>query len=391
MNFASDTIGGTKAISNSRLSWRGLRGGCLNRFVDEPREFLARQSAHFLLNVGLFWFQFLIRSMHDRSVARIRTIVIPLPQGKKLMLKTKHNATILVIYLTLLFAVEAKATTVVLLISPEGIVLASDGKTANMTTRQGDLPPMTTQKIAIIKNRIAVADIGLAGAQGGAANFTFTAWMENLNNRLPSDVSVDAVVDALKTEGAQKLATFEPSLSVLQTKRNSPTDSCDSLMQLVVAGYEASLPRVVVIQFNVDWDALKILVPKVEVREPPSQVGSNFRAYAFGKQEAITNVLNRDSYAYKVASTSCPKTVTKLLNHQVLTLDESSRLATVLVEIEEDVDPNEVGSGAQIVRILPSGKADSSLKDESLPKYSCGDEEQKQEKQKPQELHRAHP
>ncbi|HXZ11707.1 MAG TPA: hypothetical protein VEG64_04875 [Candidatus Sulfotelmatobacter sp.] len=298
------------------------------------------------------------------------------------MLILINKAAILLVCLTLILPIPTEATTVVIFVSPDGMIVASDRKTLDLAIGQKTLSPEITKKIVIIHDRIAVVSIGLSGDTRNA-NFTFPAWVENLNDGLPSDISVDAVVEAIKAKASQNLALVE--LKDLQSKKISTLDSCDMLTQFVVLGYDGSLPRVVVIQFNVDWDSMKIIAPKIEIDEPPSKVSSNFRVYSFGKQEALTNVSNRDSYAYKKANAACPKTIGKLLDHQVLTLSESGWLATALVQIEEDVDPSSVGSGVQVVRILPSGRAESSFQERGLREATCGDEKepQKQEGRKP--------
>jgi hypothetical protein len=53
-----------------------------------------------------------------------------------------------------------------------------------------------------------------------------------------------------------------------------------------------------------------------------------------------------------------PKTFGDLIFHRrEIPIDETASLARVLIEIEEDTNPSDVGGGIQMVKVLPDGRA----------------------------------
>jgi hypothetical protein len=102
----------------------------------------------------------------------------------------------------LLFAVVAipirlPATTVVVIIAPNGMVLSSDSMTTNRNADYSAAGSFDQAKFVMIQQRIVVAAIGVSEFKGANHEFNFLTWMADLESRMPKDASLDDVASIL--------------------------------------------------------------------------------------------------------------------------------------------------------------------------------------------------
>jgi len=86
----------------------------------------------------------------------------------------------------------ARATTVVYVTSSCGMAVGADGKI---------VPGDTAVKIALLKNRLVVADLYYesATAPGGAVVYDFPTWIKQIDDSTDADISLSGLVEVKKS------------------------------------------------------------------------------------------------------------------------------------------------------------------------------------------------
>ena len=266
--------------------------------------------------------------------------------------------------------IPVRATTVLVMVGPHGIITASDSL-ARIAIPDSE---STAQKLFIIQNRIVVASIGHYDMQGtttsGPMHYNFLTWMKQLQSRLPPNISVDDLAERIRIESAAMFGGFDAALGRSNIKRPNPIEACEDFIQYVIASYYAGRPRVFVVHFYINWDEKKLIGP-IKVLEP---FEGDFGIYPFGVTQAIgfADVLDGNSYAHKQAMRRCPTAFEHLLAHEDISLDETLMFAATLIKIQEDINPSEVGGAVQAVKISPDGRAE---KVGILPKCTTGQQD----------------
>jgi hypothetical protein len=292
------------------------------------------------------------------------------------MLIPKLKATFLVVLLV--FPVPLGATTIVLIATPYGMVVGTDSKvfTTNVLgSGSSRVDEGSTKKFVIVQDRIIVASLGHSDIQRGSAHYNFLAWMEKLQTNLPDGVSVDDLTSTVQTESTKVFAEITAVLQRGIIKRHEPTETCGDFVRYVIAGYQGGVPRIKMVQYYVNWDEERLVGPQVILLDPNEQTIGNFRIHYLGIREALTNLLNRDSYAYKQTMVSSPKAFGDLLAHRDVPLNETIALARAFIKVEEKISPDDVGGRIRVVKVLPNGRAYEVV--DNLPKAPAGKNQQK--------------
>jgi hypothetical protein len=294
------------------------------------------------------------------------------------MLVANHQ-TIVILLIALFCPIPLSASTVLVFVTQQGIVMSTDSKMSTIHAL-GDynerIGEGTTKKFVVVQDRILVASVGHADIQRGDVHYNFLAWMKELEARLPKDISVDDLTSVIQAESAKVFADFDAVLKADVLKRKDATDTCTSFIEYIVAGYQNGNPRVYVVQFYVDWNEKKLVGPLRILREAGDNTNGHFRVYAFGIKESLTDILNRQSYAYKQTMARATKAFGNLLAQRDVTISETISLARTFVQIEENTNPGDVGGTIQLARVLPSGRA-YSVTDELAKAPTPGKKNQK--------------
>jgi hypothetical protein len=292
------------------------------------------------------------------------------------MLIAKLKATFLVVLLA--FPVPLGATTIVLIVTPYGMVIGSDSKMFTTNVLGSDSSRVgegSTKKFVIVQDRIIVASLGHSDIQRGSAHYNFLTWMEKLQTNLPDGISVDDLTSTIQAESAKVFAEITTALQRGIIKRHEPTETCGDFVRYVIAGYQGGAPRIQIVQYYVNWDEERLIGPQVILLDPDKQTVGNFRIHYLGIREALTNVLNRDSYAYKQTMINSPKAFRDLLAHRNVPLNETIALARAFIAVEEKISPDDVGGRIRLVKVLPNGRADEVI--DNLPKTTTRQSQQK--------------
>ena len=293
-----------------------------------------------------------------------------------MLLPIPPNKAVLILLIALL-STQAQATTVIVITSDQGISMATDSQEASVAGLATGRKQVT--KSLIIQDRIAIASLGwgnfeLASARQVATKYDFGTWIGIIESRLPPKVPVDDFVGIIKDEVSKMVPQWQLLISSGAMQHKNPDQIFESLVEYVIAGYRDGMPRLSVIQLYVNWDTKLIFGP---YQVPFELLAGRLNLQLFGIAQAAANVSNSQSYAYKKTMARCPEAFQDLIAHGGVTLDKTNTLARVLVEIEEETSPNDVGGQTRIIEISPTGGAHVVASTKSLPKAKTGGERKK--------------
>jgi hypothetical protein len=280
--------------------------------------------------------------------------------------------------LVLGISIPATATTVVVTVTPLGIVMGTDSKYVRTARNISPVGEGVTDKAVIIQNHIAVASLGQADILVGSVHYNFLDWIADIQSRLSKEVSVDEFASVIETESTAAFGTFHVVLEHGSMVQKDELQSCEPFIQYVVAGFQDNKPKIYVISWEIDWIAKNLVGPK-KILLSDRSVG-NVQFYAFGVEEALKDTLNPGSFAYKQALADSPDEFTALLAKRAVTLDGSIALARTFIRIEEKTNPGDVGGDVRLIRILPNGTANR-VADKTVPKARSADHTQNSPKQ----------
>lgn len=256
-----------------------------------------------------------------------------------------------------------------------GIAVSTDSKKTSVTSDYVKVGEGPTEKTILIKDRIVIVSVGVSGVRYDSFHYDFATWVRNIQSSLPGDISVDDFAGIIETESAKQFSGFaDLAIKRGAFKRRNSYDTCTDFIQYIIAGYQGGVPHIVVVHLETDWDNGRIVGPKISFVEPDGTDNSGyFRAYFFGIKDSITDVANRNSYAYQKA-TAQSNVMERVLLHQDISIDETVALSRILIGIEEKTNPSDVGGSVISAKILPNGRAYNYLE---LPKPKTGTKKKK--------------
>ncbi len=276
---------------------------------------------------------------------------------------TKLNPVILAI---LFHPILMSGTTVVLWFTPAGIVIATDSKATNQDTTFSVFSESTVNKFVIVQGRIVVTTTGVT-ALGGRFQYNFSRWMDALQRKLPADASVEDVARAIEKESSIQFAGMRDAIPEGLLTKGMPDDTCKNFVEYLVAGYQNSIPMLYEVQYYIDWNTQTLIGPRRIIIEPQEHP-RNISYHTYGVNEVINALGDEQSYAYKETMARAPKAFGDMVGKRYLPLDETASIARVLVQIEQEMDPSDVGGEVRIVQIVSNGKADEVKSRTVLPK-----------------------
>ncbi len=298
-----------------------------------------------------------------------------MPNGR---LPAYFHAPIAIVVLLISFSSRANSTAVAVLKTNQGFVILADSKQMSAGPGCGG---DEIKKVFIVQGRFAIAAIGAGCVYGrrnnrGIPDVTYNidnAWIHELQNSLPKNASLGELLKGTEAKFSSSLPTLQSAVTAGEFQ---PSDTMDgrfeTFITFVIVGYEKGLPAVCILRFYIDWDARRFVEasPQAVELEPIENLKMAF--YIFGLAQAVTDILNPKSYAYGQAMATCPKAFSDFVSHKPVSLYESIKIGTVLVQIEEHVNPNKVGGQIRGVEILPDGEATELPESILLPKAITG-------------------
>ncbi len=267
----------------------------------------------------------------------------------------KKPATV-VLLLSLLAVFPCHATTVVVIVVPEGIVLAADGLTLRKTRNGSAAGTRPSMKVFLNKEkRIGLSSVGFGGIEG-STTYVFARWATDTLDLTKSDTTVEQFTALIK-EAANK-NKLEFSALPTDLLRPLPTVICQPFVSYVIVGYEQNQPEVNFVGFDtiVGPSGITIEGPRTVAVHRTQNRMADWGVYYFGFTAGLEAMNNSHSYAYKYILARLPREMEKYVRHEALTLEEAVRMARVMVDIEKRITPDEVGYQTTVVLIPPQGQ-----------------------------------
>jgi hypothetical protein len=165
--------------------------------------------------------------------------------------------------LVLLGCVSAPASTVLVNITPEGIVIAADSKIVSKDFGGYSAPPAgPAKKIFLIRNRIAVGTVGFNVQTITTADdkplFSYdpATWLKSIEQEEPQDISVTRLSEAGKTNSAgyRLIASQAPvELSIFLNRKDLSLRQASTLLRAILRAQNIYTPGFVGPPYNVAW------------------------------------------------------------------------------------------------------------------------------------------
>ncbi len=251
------------------------------------------------------------------------------------------------------------ATTVVAIVSPQGIIVASNSGATKHTETFVPLGKESAIKFFTIQKHLIVAELGTSNfssvEDGKRYDYHFIEWMTKLQESLPPDVAPDAAADKIAAEAAVTFAPFDQELRSGRMKQGNLQEKFKVLVEYVILGYSKGEPRIYVVQLYLDWDGNKVLEPKSFLLHPgPGVSGRGYAFYGFGITGALDDISNTSSYARRQVARQCPD-FEVLSKGNDISLDSLTNIARAEVRVQEKTNPSRVFGNIATVVLRPDG------------------------------------
>lgn len=239
--------------------------------------------------------------------------------------------------IVLAFSNICSATTVVVLITPQAIVLGSDGKEVGTRVR-------TVHKTIIFKKRIVIACLGKANFEvsdnDGSLTFNFNQWIADVEKQYSGNVTVADVTMFLKSKSSVALQSLNRFIREGKVDFQKPQKN---FLDFVIAGYDSGVPTINQVKFQIDWDKNSVN-QTVANDHPRADTRVDFDFFILGSSNFnVNDVKDRESQGYKEMAAFIPHVLPKLAAMKPLTNDEASSTCLAVLRIEakhfDDVGP----------------------------------------------------
>lgn len=276
----------------------------------------------------------------------------------------------------LFVGIGSHGTTAIFVITPTGIVAGTDQLTKRVSPSGEATFRIDISKIQLINGKFIVATVGVEQSNA----YSFEDWITKVGNKLAPDASVTQFVGLIENEATK---TFKDDMAIEKYMRSGALVKSqpleDTLVEYIVAGYQSGVPTIIRTYFNLDWHEKRLIGPIRDVDFPGSGRNPNSGIKMNGVDGGINEFTNVNSYAYKRFQLYSPTLVEKFVSGHELTQEEAITLIRVLISIQAEVTPSEVGRDSRIV-VLPmrgAGSVSSYPDISALPKKTTGDKKRK--------------
>jgi hypothetical protein len=144
---------------------------------------------------------------------------------------------------------------------------------------------------------------------------------------------------------------------------------CQPFVSYIIVGYEQNQPEVnfVGLDILVGSSGMTIEGPRAVAIHRTQNRMADWGVYFFGHTDGLNAMKNSQSYVHKYISARLPHEMEKYVRQEALTLEESVKMARVMVDIEKQITPNEVGYQTTVVLIPPEGQGSTTTYSQEVP------------------------
>lgn len=179
---------------------------------------------------------------------------------------------------TLLFALLICAepvvgTTISVVILPQGVVTAADGKTVQYASNER-VPPIgrVSKKLRLLRHRIVIGSYGVAkiGVEPQPAYY-LGSFFDSIEKEVGKTTTVSEVSKLIEKRAALAMSGFNQLMSSGTISKDvfiEQTGSDNPLAGFVVTGYESGHATVIKIEVEIDWAAARLRQPEATLLYP---------------------------------------------------------------------------------------------------------------------------
>lgn len=247
------------------------------------------------------------------------------------------------------------ATTVILVVTRSGMVIGVDGK-INKVCADASAPCIDQsdpiRKAFLVHKRFAVAAIGLQRADILAAYgkplfvYDFQTWLEQIEDRLPLDVTVSELSWIVKDEYKKTLVGLERAI-----RDRIVTDEDPNLIpRYIVVGYETGVANAYSIKADLDWKRHVVRTPVVVHLFPARGERVDYGLRILGHQSALNDFCDPATSVNRRISQRFHKLARFCSGHD-LSLMEARNLIVELLTVQADHDRDGVGPPYRVITI----------------------------------------
>lgn len=253
------------------------------------------------------------------------------------------------------------------ILTPEGIVIAADGKSM-IAPDCGTSDPVihgTAMKILLLKHGLAVSEVGIESAKSRDHTTTlydFPGWIKSEYHKLHSNGSISQLFRVIENEGPAAMAfVFTDALNLTcHFKENQPSGIGlpNILAQYIVAGYEAGVPAIDGVELDVNWKERTITRKRIPI-QPIKRDDIYAGKGGIGYYEIIWTLCNHETDYYKRTLSKFPAETEVFCRGDLahFTLQQASDMLRILIEIDSEVYPDHLGFPITVVTIPRVGRS----------------------------------
>jgi hypothetical protein len=245
----------------------------------------------------------------------------------------------------------ARATTVVYVTSSCGMAVGADGKT---------VPDGTAVKIALLKNRLVVADLYYESAKapgGSALVYDFPTWVRQIDNSTDADISLSGLVEVIKKQMASTFSFASEAIKngKLTKEQAREIGATGYIVQYVVAGYEHGVPLVYSLTLMPDWDAETVNGPFEVVLKKGEPKNTAFDFGWRGRGTGLNLISTANTEPQREFNDRIRAELDLTHSGHCVTSEHLSNVARAMLAIETKYDPRYVGFPLTVIALPKNG------------------------------------
>ncbi len=228
------------------------------------------------------------------------------------------------------------------------MAVGADGKT---------VPAGTAVKIALLKNRLVVADLYYesAKAPGGAVVYDFPTWVRQIDDSTDADISLSGLVEVIKKQMPSTFSWASEAIKNGKMKKGQDWGVDQYLVQYVIAGYENGVPLVYSLTLMPDWGAKTVNGPfEVLLKKG----GPKNKAFDFGwrgRGTGLSLINTANSGPQREFNDSIRADLDLTPSGHCLNSEHLSNVARAMLAIETEYDPHAVGFPLTVISLPKNG------------------------------------
>jgi len=257
-------------------------------------------------------------------------------------------------------------TTASFIVTPQGIVGATDNLLIGVTFSDVPAGTSTGAKINVIHGRFILACVGLESLTNTATgvNYYFRDWALAIQDALSSTATFSEFQNKVIDQSQKTFVGLDIENAMKNSEFRRKLEGKDTLAEYMIAGYEGSKPRLVTIRYAFDWPDGK-LSPPIIADLSPHEPHPDFAFAVEGINSAVSQIPDQLSSSYRKCVAYAGPITDKFLSMTPLTLAEATLLVRAFMRIEAEADPSEVGHSINLATLPRQGAA----KVESYPDF----------------------